>query len=74
MTAEKVCSVEGCVKTEKLVRGWCTTHYPLEFAKVNPEYAQKRRKLQRRKDAKRKARLEAEAAAYRAMREKGLLP
>ncbi len=69
----RVCTVDDCVRPMK-ARGWCTAHYRTERRKVDPDYdaaeRERRREIERRMHARRRA----EAAAYRAMRDKGVLP
>ncbi len=70
---KRQCAVEGCVKPHA-ARGWCQTHYRTQRRKVDPAYDAAQRERVRDKDHRLRARRQAEAAAYRAMRERGILP
>ncbi len=69
----RACTVNGCTRPV-VARGWCNAHYRTQRRKVDPEFnaaeRQRRREIERRMRARRRA----EAAAYRAMRDKGVLP
>ncbi len=69
MSDEKGCAVEGCAGGH-FARGWCRNCYLTQRAKVDPGYRAKRMAAADR----RRTRARAEAAAYRELRERGLLP
>ncbi len=70
---KRQCSVASCVKPSR-ARGWCIAHYRAERRKVDAAFDAAERERKREAERRLRARRQAEAAAYRALRERQILP